>query len=152
MKWIEEKYKKWVLDYTDAWMERTKQNNGILPDNVGPTGKVGENRNGQWWGNIYGWSHYQGFNIMYHAMDIASECALLVSGDFGYLDLLRSQINVVLDQAKTGEDEQLMVPLKHGPDGWSDYVPLRLKELAVSLISAEEGGSVQVSDESGEYS
>ena len=56
--------------------------------------------------------------------------ALLLSGDYGYLDLLRSQIKVVLDQAKTREDGQLVVPTKHGPDGWSDYGPIRLKELA----------------------
>ena len=28
------------------------------------------------------------------------------------------------------KDGQLVVPTKHGPDGWSDYGPIRLKELA----------------------
>jgi hypothetical protein len=27
-----------------AWMERTRRNGGILPDNVGPTGQIGEVR------------------------------------------------------------------------------------------------------------
>ena len=31
----EAKYKQWVLDYTEAWMERIRKNDGILPDNVG---------------------------------------------------------------------------------------------------------------------
>ena len=125
----DEKYRKWVLDYVEAWIDRTKANGGITPDNVGPTGKPGEQRGGQWWGGLYGWSS-RGWNNIAHSITIGVQCALLLSGDYGYLDLLRSQINVVLDQAKTGEDGQLMVPLKHGPDGWSDYVPLRLKELA----------------------
>ncbi|MCA1594851.1 MAG: hypothetical protein LC772_00265, partial [Chloroflexi bacterium] len=34
----EEKYRAWVLDYTSAWIDRAKQNGGILPDNVGPSG------------------------------------------------------------------------------------------------------------------
>ena len=48
----EEKYKRWVLEYTEVWLERIKANNGIVPDNVGPTGKVGEHREGQWWGGL----------------------------------------------------------------------------------------------------
>ena len=38
----DEKYRKWVLDYVEAWIDRTKANGGIIPDNVGPTGKPGE--------------------------------------------------------------------------------------------------------------
>ena len=125
----DEKYRKWVLDYVEAWIDRTKANGGITPDNVGPTGKPGEQRGGQWWGGLYGWSA-RGFNNIAHSITIGVQCALLLSGDYGYLDLLRSQIKVVLDQAKTREDGQLVVPTKHGPDGWSDYGPIRLKELA----------------------
>ena len=54
----EEKYRKWVLEYTEAWMERMRRNNGIMPDNVGPTGKIGDGRNSVWWGGQYGWNHY----------------------------------------------------------------------------------------------
>ncbi len=125
----EEKYRKWVLDYVEAWIDRTKANGGIIPDNVGPNGKPGEQRGGQWWGGLYGWST-RGFNNLAHSITIGVQCALLLSGDYGYLDLLRSQINVLLDRAKTREDGQLVVPLKHGPDGWSNYGPIRLKELA----------------------
>ena len=32
----DEKYRKWVLDYVEAWIDRTKANGGITPDNVGP--------------------------------------------------------------------------------------------------------------------
>ena len=116
----DEKYKRWVLDYTEAWMDRIKQNEGIIPDNVGPTGKVGETRGGQWWGGLGGWNHYNGFKATFNAMTVAAECALLLTGDFGYLDLLRSQLEIRLENAETREDGQLLVPTRYGPDGWHD--------------------------------
>jgi len=45
----EEKYKKWVLDYAGAWRKRCEQNCGLLPDNVGPHGIVGELMDGKCW-------------------------------------------------------------------------------------------------------
>ena len=118
----EDKYKQWVLDYTDAWMERMRRNNGIVPDNVGPTGKIGENRQGNWWGGLYGWNSYCGFNILFHSLTIAAECALLLSGDAGYLDLLRSQIKVLLDNAITREDGQLLLATRRTPAGWGYHL------------------------------
>ncbi len=126
----DERYKRWVLEYVEAWMERTKLNGGIIPDNVGPTGKIGENRNGQWWGGLYGWNHYQGFNIMFHGLVTAVECALLLSGDFGYLDLLRSQIEMLLDNSITKDNGQVLVPLRYGPNGWDDHQYVRILEPA----------------------
>ena len=114
----DEKYKRWVLEYTEAWMDRMRRNNGIMPDNVGPTGKIGEHRNGVWWGGQYGWNHYQGYNIMFHSLTIAAECALLLTGDFGYLELLRSQIQLLLENSVTREDGQLIMPTRYGPNGW----------------------------------
>ncbi len=114
----DEKYKRWVLEYTEAWLDRMRRNNGIMPDNVGPTGKIGERRNGVWWGGQYGWNHYQGYNIMFHSLTIAAECALLLTGDFGYLELLRSQIRLLLENSITREDGQLIMPTRYGPDGW----------------------------------
>ena len=43
-----------------GWIERTKQNNGITPDNVGINGKVGEHNGGHWWGGYYGWKWPRG--------------------------------------------------------------------------------------------
>lgn len=114
----DEKYKRWVLEYTEAWLDRMHRNNGIMPDNVGPTGKIGERRNGVWWGGQYGWNHYQGYNIMFHSLTIAAECALLLTGDYGYLELLRSQIQLLLENSITREDGQLIMPTRYGPDGW----------------------------------
>jgi len=135
----DEKYKKWVLDYVEVWMDRIRQNDGIIPDNVGPTGKIGENREGVWWGNLYGWNCYSGYNIMFHSLNIAAECAQLLSGDNGYLDLMRSQIKVLMDNAMTRDDGQFISPSRYGPDGWQ-YLqwnpttgreePFRMQELA----------------------
>ena len=134
------KYKQWVLDYVDAWIDRTKHNGGIIPDNVGPTGKVGEQREGQFWGGLYGWNHYRGYGNLFHAVNIATECAHLLSGDESYLDLMRSQIEVLLDNSVTRDDGHLLVPTRYGPGGWQytedmrhtqpGLLPLRMEELA----------------------
>lgn len=126
----DEKYKRWVLEYTDGWMDRIKANNGIIPDNVGPTGKIGEHRQGQWWGGLYGWHSYWAGDITFNSLIVGAECALLLTGDFGYLELLRSQIKVLLDNAITRDDGQLLVPTRYGPDGWEAYKPMRMKDLA----------------------
>ena len=118
----DEKYKRWVLDYTEAWMERTEHNGGICPDNVDANGVIGGGREGLWWGGQYGWNHYQGYNIMFHGINIAVECAQLLTGDSGYLDLLRSQIKLQIDNGRKQENGQLLVPVRYGPDGW-DWSP-----------------------------
>ncbi len=134
------KYKQWVLDYVDAWADRAAQNGGIIPDNVGPTGKVGEQRQGQFWGGLYGWNHYRGYSNLFHAVNTATECAHLLSGDAGYLDLMRNQLKALLQAAVTGDDGQLLVPTRYGPGGWQYEEdmqhtqvgprPLRMEELA----------------------
>jgi hypothetical protein len=50
----EAKYKTWILDYMDAWVERMRQNRGIIPSFVDLNGMVG-GPGGKWWGNAYGW-------------------------------------------------------------------------------------------------
>ena len=136
----DEKYRRWVLDYVDAWAERAAQNGGLIPDNVGPTGEVGEQRQGQFWGGLYGWNHYRGYSNLFHAVNTATECAHLLSGDAGYLDLMRNQLQALLDAAITRDDGQLLVPTRYGPGGWqfdedmkhtqTGPRPLRMEELA----------------------
>ena len=126
----ENKYKQWVLEYTEAWMERTRKNNGIIPDNVGPTGKIGEQRGGQWWGGFYGWNSRNSARNAFLAATVAAECALLLTGDYGYLELIRSQIEFLLSLAKTREDGQLLVPTRMTPDGWEGYKPRGIQWLA----------------------
>ena len=117
----DEKYKKWVLDYVRGWIERIHANDGIIPDNVGPTGKVGEQRDGQWWGGLHGWSSSNiAISRLFLGLIIAAECAHLLSGEDEYLELLRSQIRMLLDNARE-EDGALVVPTSYGPEGWATY-------------------------------
>ena len=114
-----------------AGIDRIKANNGIIPDNVGPTGKIGEHREGQWWGGSLRMAQLLGRgDITFNSLIVGAECALLLTGDFGYLELLRSQIKVLLDNAVTRDDGQLVVPTRYGPDGWEAYKPMRMKDLA----------------------
>ena len=61
----EDKYRRWITEYTDAWIERVQENGGILPDNVGLSGKVGEYIDGRWYGGFYGWTVYHGWGGIY---------------------------------------------------------------------------------------
>jgi hypothetical protein len=134
----EDKYRNWVLEYTEAWMERVRQNDGIIPDNVGPTGKIGEHRDGQWWGGWYGWNSRNSARNAFLAATIASECCLLLTGDSGYLDLIRSQIELLLNEAKTRDDGQLVVPTRMMPDGWDDWQPLHINWLGRLYHASQE--------------
>lgn len=147
----EEKYLRWVVEYVDAWVERARQNGGLLPDNVGLSGVVGEYMDGKWYGGLYGWTWPHGFHNMGAAATVAAANALLITRDSRYLDLPRTQIDRVLAQGErrtvhTGEmslahhwvgqlDERddadhddrralFVVPYRHGDDGWFDYQPL----------------------------
>ena len=110
----EEKYRQWVLDYVEAWLDRTRKNEGIIPDNVGPNGVIGEHRNGQWWGGVSGWASDRGGSGLMLSVAVGAECAHLLTGDTGYLELLRSQIDGLLSRSKTEEDGDLLVPMRHG--------------------------------------
>jgi hypothetical protein len=134
----EAKYRDWVVGYVEAWMERIKRNGGIIPDNVGLTGRIGEYRDGQWWGGHYGWSGLYSLHMIGSALIVAAQCAQLITGDARYLNLLRSQIDMLLARAKE-EQGKLLVPTKHTDEGWVDYRPLTGLELA-HLWTASQAG------------
>ena len=126
----DEKYKAWVLDYVDAWMKRIAENGGLLPDNIGQSGKIGEYRNGQWWGGLYGWYGRYGVLMQFSALSVASECAYMLSGDEKYLDLLRSQINSIMKRASYTKEGQMLVPYRYKKEGWYSYRPMMIQDLA----------------------
>ncbi|MEE3215857.1 MAG: hypothetical protein VX259_09850, partial [Pseudomonadota bacterium] len=74
----EAKYRDWVLDYLQAWTERRDANGGLMPDNVGLTGKIGELMNGKWWGGYYGWRWPHGARNILEPSLVAGSCALLM--------------------------------------------------------------------------
>ena len=91
----EAKYRQWIEEYVTAWTERMRANGGILPDNVGPNGKIGENMDGKWWGGYYGWRWPHGLFNQVEATLIGGTNAYLVSGDPKYLELPRSVLELV---------------------------------------------------------
>lgn len=125
----DERYKKWIVEYADAWMERIRENKGIIPDNIGPSGKIGELRKGQWWGGHFGWNARYSLHMILGAVTTASEAAYLVTGDPKYPGLLRSQLDVLFANARK-ENGALLFPYRYGAKGWYDYRPLEIRELS----------------------
>ncbi len=50
----EEKYRRWLLEYVDAWVSRIRENQGIIPSNIGLDGVIGGATDGKWYGGAYG--------------------------------------------------------------------------------------------------
>ena len=120
----DEKYKRWLVDYMDAWVERTRENNGIIPSFVDLDGKIG-GPEGKWWGNAYGWGFSpvnpvtgkrENRNRIPRAL-VGFNNALFVTGDQKYVDTWRSMIEAVNANARTvnGRKEY---PTMYGADGW----------------------------------
>jgi hypothetical protein len=118
-----ERYRRFVLEYLGAWAERAAANGGLLPDNVGPSGRIGERMDGgKWWGGYYGWRWPHGAWVMQEAAALAGCCALLLTGRDDGLDLVRSQLDL-LWQAGREEDGRRLVPNRRLDAGWTDFRP-----------------------------
>ncbi len=122
----DEKYKQWIADYVSGWQKRTEQNNGILPDNVGLSGNIGENMDGKWWGGYYGWRWPHGLFNQMESTIIGAGNAYLVTGDEKNLELPRSVFRLVESQGRE-VNGKLEVPHRHGDDGWYDYRQINSK-------------------------
>ena len=142
----EDKYRAWIVEYVDAWIDRAHENGGLLPDNVGLSGQVGEHMHGKWYGGLYGWTWPHGFYNIGMAATVAGTNAFLLTGDTRYLDLPRSQMDHIwalgemrdVREAEMslghhwlgtftgqGDDpEMFVVPYRYGDHGWFDYQPL----------------------------
>ena len=142
----EEKYRDWVVEYTDAWVERARANDWMVPDNVGQSGVVGEYVDGKWYGGMYGWTLYHGwYNIQMALLDAAAN-AYLITRDDKYLELPRRQQDRIFElgeqrdirkehmsleehwfgqfTAMGDRTETLLVPYRYGDAGWFDWQPL----------------------------
>ncbi len=118
----EDKYIAWVQEYVDAWIARTEENDGIVPDNVGLSGIIGEHMEGKWYGSRYGWSWPHGWHSVGQAVSVAGQNAALLHRDLTYMDFPRSQIDVLI-QHGIENNEQLYVPQKYGDPGIANYTP-----------------------------
>jgi len=120
----EAKYKKWIVEYMDAWLERMQQNGGVIPSYVALDGKVGGPAN-KWWGNAYGWGFSPVNPVTGKREDrnripraiVGFNNALLVTGDQRYVDAWRAMMDAVNSHARMvgGRKEY---PTMCGADGW----------------------------------
>lgn len=123
----EEKYKKWLLEYVDAWVDRTIANQGIMPSKVGLDGTVGGSA-GPWYAGVYGWNFGYRHPVTGKPVPrnttflgiIGFGNAHLLTGDAKYLDVWRGQLDALNAQART-INGRTMYPYMRGPEGWYDF-------------------------------
>lgn len=142
----DEKHRTWILDYVDAWVERTQKNGGLIPDTVGLSGKVGEYLDGKWYGGLYGWTWPHGFYNLQMAVQLAATNAYLLTQDAAYLDWPRTQLRKIVELGEVADlrkrpmsldehwigqfkalgdrQETFVSPYRYGDAGWFDYQPL----------------------------
>ena len=116
------KYKQWVVRYVDGWIERMKQNNGIIPTFVDLDGKIG-GPEGKWWGSAYGWG-FSPVNPVTKRREhrnrierpiIGFNNALLLTGNRKYIDAWRTMTDAVNANARTAGGKT-QYPTMYGVD------------------------------------
>ena len=146
--WIltgDSRYRDWIVSYVSAWLERAAANGGILPDNTGPDGVVGSLLGGRWYGGHYGWTWPHGWYSVGSAATVAALAAATVTGDDGYLELVRPTLDTITARGKVmpfaDSDSSLparwvpqlgdavsvptlLVPYRYSDRGWFDFNPV----------------------------
>ena len=136
----DEKYKKWILDYAAAWRARTAENGGIIPDNAGPSGKVGELMLGKWYGGHYGWIWPHGYIFIAEAVAVAAENETLLTGDTGRMKWMTELHRLVLDRGIQVGDT-LHIPYKYTDDNMIiEYEPVDCYSRDDIFIENDEAG------------
>ena len=138
----EEKYKTWILEYVDAWLDRTRANGNIIPSNVGLDGKIGSACDGKWYGGCYGWGFTttvpQNGQLAHrntvHLGLAGFSHAYLLTGDTKYINVWRDMMDAINANSKE-IDGQKMYPRMHGDEGWYLYSPQPFNLGAMDLYS-----------------
>ncbi len=160
----DDRHRDWALGYLAAWRRRAAECGGVLPDNVGPSGRVGELHDGRWYGGNYGWTWPHGLYSVGNAAVIAAVNSVLLTGATDGLDLGRGPLDLVAGHAVTGsvadtemsiadrwhaelgEDADrptLLVPNRYADGGWFDYQP---PQLALPVWLWQAGGAAEDAD------
>ncbi|MBT6145605.1 MAG: hypothetical protein HOH74_09260 [Gemmatimonadetes bacterium] len=154
----DQSFRDWVLEYVEAWRQRTIDNGGVIPTNIGLDGTAGGECDGKWYGGCYGWA----FTVTVpqtgalssrntHYLGIAGfGNALLFTGDQQYVDVWRQQIEKINSHVKTIDGER-QYPHMHGDDGWYDYstAPYSLGALDVFYWSMDRQDLKWLNSDSG---
>ena len=138
---------RWIARYVDGWRGHAAANNGLIPDNVSPDGTAGGMHDGRWFGGHYGWTWPHGLLSVEMGALIGAMNAAFVTGDNSCLDLARTPLDTVLERAVVASVDEtpmslqpswrdrlgaesaepaLLVPYRHGRDGWFDFGPMPL--------------------------
>ncbi|CAN5418232.1 hypothetical protein BH10PSE1_BH10PSE1_07790 [soil metagenome] len=121
----EPKYREWLLGYVDAWAERARANDDILPSNVGLDGVIGSAADGHWWGGAYGWG-FSPINPTNGNREDRSRVlrtilgffnAYLMTGDDKYLETWRRQTDRINANTRTVAGK-VQAPGMYGAEGW----------------------------------
>jgi hypothetical protein len=149
------KYKTWIVEYMDAWLDRMAGNHGIIPSFVDLDGRIG-GPDGRWWNNAYGWGfspvnpvtgRREDRNRIPRAL-VGFNNALLVTGDQKYVDAWRAMIDAVNANAREIEGRR-QYPSMYGPDGWYGWrsTPWNVGSLEVWYWSQKPQDLARVSGE-----
>jgi hypothetical protein len=134
------KYKNWLVEYVDAWVDRTRANHDVIPSNVGLDGVIGSGAGGKWYGGVYGW----GFTVRNPATGQMSNRnqtqlavtgfgnALLLTGNRKYCDTWRTLIDAVNANGRR-IDGQMMYPTMYGDRGWYAFTPRKYSHGALNV-------------------
>jgi hypothetical protein len=118
------KYRRWLVEYMEAWLARMRQNDGIIPSFVDLDGRIG-GPEGRWWSNAYGWGFSPVNPVTKRREDrnripralVGFSNALLVTGERKYVDAWRGMIAAVNRNSRTVEG-RVEYPTMRGTDGW----------------------------------
>ncbi len=136
----EPKFKRWLLEYVDAWRHRMAENGRIIPTNVGLDGKIGSAADGKWYGGVYGWA----FSVTVpqtgqlahrntHQLGLVGfGNAYLLTGDDRYLEPWRKMTDTINNQRKRIHD-QWMYPTMYGDEGWYAFRPTKYSSGALEM-------------------
>jgi hypothetical protein len=126
----EAKYKRWLLDYVDAWHERIARNGGVIPTNIGLDATIGGAAGGKWYGGVYGWA----FSVLdpasgriahrnlHHLGLVGFGNAYLLTGAGQYLEPWRHMIDHINGQGKK-INGRMSYPHMYGDAGWYQFTP-----------------------------
>ncbi len=111
----EAKYKRWVIEYVDAWRDRAANNGGNFPSNIGLDGKIGGEWGGKWYGGIFGWnSPDDGLrNYVLRGIPAAFGQAAMLSRNMAYISPVRRQVDNIFAAART-ENGEVLLPHYYG--------------------------------------